>query len=374
MEETHLKETICVLVVEDNLLFSQAVEAMLRHSFSSLSTILMATSLSDAINKVNETKVGVILLDLTLPDSNGLQTLVSMCSNTKAPIVVLTGDDDEKSALEALRIGAQDYLLKGDINHRQLTRSICYSIERHRSQQINAERMRLYEQREDFMATLTHDMKNPLIGANRILELLASGGLGELPAQHVKPLLTVMQSNEALLALIRNLIEVYRFEKDLDTIEKENTDLRKLVNIYLDTVGSILEDKQIEISVECQTIGDVAADHNSMLRVVQNLVENAIKFTPSGGSISIKLWTEQSNVFFQIADTGPGVPENEQKRLFQRFFQGRRGKESTFGTGLGLYLCRQIIEAHDGRIWCENSVESRGATFTLSLPATAISV
>jgi signal transduction histidine kinase len=374
MEQTHLKETISVLIVEDNPLFAKAIVAMLRHTFSSLSIISVATSLSDAINKVNETKVGVVLLDLTLPDSNGLETLVSMSSGTKAPIVVLTGQDDEEAAMEALKIGAQDYLLKGDINHRLLAKSVNYALERHRSQQINAERIRLYEQREDFMATLTHDMKNPLIGANRILELMASGGLGDLSAQHVKLLLTLKDSNEALLALIRNLIEVYRFEKDLDKIEKENTDLRKLVNTYLDTVAPILKDKQIKMAVNCQNIGHVPAEHNSMLRVVQNLVENAIRFTPPGGSISIKLWTDQSNVFFQIADTGPGVPENERKRLFQRFYQGRGGKESTFGTGLGLYLCRQIVEAHDGRIWCENSVGNRGATFTLSLPVTPISV
>lgn len=374
MEETRPNEIIGVLIVEDNSLFAKAVEAMLRHSFSSSSTILIATSLSDAINKVTETNVGIILLDLTLPDSDGLNTLVSMSSSTKLPIVVLTGDDDAKAALEALKVGAQDYLIKGDINHRLLAKSINYAIERHRSQQINAERIRLYEQREDFMATLTHDMKNPLIGANRILELMASGSLGALSAQQVKLLLTLLQSNQALLALIRNLIEVYRYEKDLDKIEKENTDLRQLVNLYLDTLAPILKDKQIAISVECQNIGDVPADHNSILRVVQNLVENAIRFTPSGGRISIKLWTEQQNVFFQIADTGPGVSENERKRLFQRFFQGRCGKESTFGTGLGLYLCRQIIEAHDGRIWCENSVENSGAIFTLSLPVTATSV
>jgi NtrC-family two-component system sensor histidine kinase KinB len=197
---------------------------------------------------------------------------------------------------------------------------------------------------------------------------MAEGAFGTPPESHVNLLLRLRESNDELLALIRNLIEVYRFEKDLSKIQKENTDLVQLVDAYLASMSPLLQDKQIEVLVNCSNIGAIQLEHNSILRVIQNLVENAIKFTPKGGRISIKLWHEEMNVYFQIADNGPGVPENERKQLFQRFYQGQRGKQSPAGTGLGLYLCRQIVEAHCGRIWCDRSGENGGATFTVSLP------
>lgn len=358
-----------ILIVEDDVTFAKVIASMLKLSVGSTSKALFATTLSEArfqLAKPND--ISLILLDLTLPDSADIETLTSVQSSTKAPIIVLTGQPDETYALEALKYGAQDYLLKGEIDHRQLRRSINYAIERHKSQQLTAERIRLYEQREDFIATLTHDLKNPLIGANRILELMAAGTLGKLTEQQVRLLLNLKDSNDALIAMVINLLEVYRFDTNVDKLQKENTDLSNLIESYIETAMPLLKDKNIELVVSCQTFGCVPIEQNAIFRVIQNLVENAIKFTPKNGQIKIRLWLENGNVFFQVADTGPGVPEEERARLFQRFFQGRRGKASTFGTGLGLYLCRQIVQAHNGNIWCEEYEENNGAVFTLTIP------
>jgi signal transduction histidine kinase len=357
-----------ILIVEDNISFASAIELMLRRKYRGVGPVLVANSLDAALKQLTAKDIGVVLLDLTLPDSSGLGTLLSVSRQTKAPIVVLTAQDDESLAMDALSNGAQDYLLKGDITHSQLARAINYAIERQKSQELAAEKIRLFEQREDFIATLTHDLKNPLIGSNRILTLMTDGTLGKLPAQHVRLLLNLKDSNDALIAMIRNLLEVYKFDKDFEVLQKETTDLRGLVQAYIETIQPILDDKRIQLTVDCQNIGEILAERNSMMRVIQNLVENAIKFTPSGGQILINLWYEHPKAYFQVTDSGPGVPDEERSRLFQRFYQGRRGKASVAGTGLGLYLCRQIIEAHEGTIWCENYQENAGATFTLTLP------
>ncbi|CAN5505755.1 hypothetical protein BH10CYA1_BH10CYA1_40110 [soil metagenome] len=357
-----------ILIVEDSSVFANAIEHLLRRKHTGVGAILRAETVESAIDQLTDKEIAIVLLDLTLPDSAGIETLRTVAGHTTAPIVVLTGDDDENLALEALSHGAQDYLVKGDITQGQLVRSINYAIERQKCNQLIAEKIRLYEQRDDFIATLTHDLKNPLIGANRILELIVDGTLGKLPAQHAGLLISVKESNEALIAMIRNLLDVYKFDKNFAVLQKESTDLMGLVQEYIKTVQPLLDDKNIQITLDCQNSGEISAERNSMMRVIQNLVENAIKFTPNQGQILIRVWYEHSKTYFQVTDSGAGIPEEERKQLFQRFFQGRRGRAAYTGTGLGLYLCRQIIEAHNGKIWCENYEETNGATFTVALP------
>lgn len=364
-----MNEKIIILIVEDDVSFANVIEAMLRRADLDIKAVLRATSIESALMQSSQTEIGVVLLDLTLPDSSGLRTVNIVSHNINAPIVVLTGDDDKNLANEALGMGAQDYLVKDDISHNQLARAINYAIERQKNNQIAAERLKLLEQREDFIATLTHDLKNPLIGANRVLDLLAEGTLGKLSDQQTRLLLSIKDSNDALISMIRNLLEVYRFDKDFESLQKESTDLTGMVSDYVKSIQPILDDKEIHITLNCQNIGTIPTDRVAIMRVIQNLVDNAIKFTPRHGYILVKLWYEHPKAYFQITDSGPGVPEEERSRLFQRFFQGRRGRASASGTGLGLYLCRQIIEAHQGSIWCESYSDRAGATFTLALPS-----
>jgi signal transduction histidine kinase len=109
------------------------------------------------------------------------------------------------------------------------------------------------------------------------------------------------------------------------------------------------------------------ADEKAIRRMLQNLLDNALKFTPRGGAISLKLQNLDEKIVVEIGDTGPGISYEEQKLLFQRFSQGKSGRKYTPGTGLGLYLCKQIVDAHQGEIVCI-SVEGAGTTFRICLP------
>jgi signal transduction histidine kinase len=108
-------------------------------------------------------------------------------------------------------------------------------------------------------------------------------------------------------------------------------------------------------------------DTKAIRRMLQNLLDNALKFTPRGGAISLKLQNLEEKIVVEIGDTGPGISTEEQKLLFQRFSQGKTGRKYTPGTGLGLYLCKQIVDAHQGEIICI-SVEGSGTTFRVCLP------
>ncbi|HEY9713680.1 MAG TPA: response regulator, partial [Chroococcales cyanobacterium] len=215
---------IAILVIEDSPTFAKVIEAMLQRHSGQPTRVEVAHTLNAGLQKLMSMRFDLVLLDLSLPDSEGLAALQSVQrENPSVPIIILSGIEDEALALTALNAGAQDYLLKGETNARTLNRAVAYGIARSTLRGLEAERLRLFEQREDFMATLTHDLKNPLIGANRILELMIDQQLGTLPEQHIRLLSKLRDSNIALLGMIRNLIEVYRYEKDVQTMVCEAT-------------------------------------------------------------------------------------------------------------------------------------------------------
>lgn len=172
-----------------------------------------------------------------------------------------------------------------------------------------------------------------------------------------------------LLSMIQNLIEVYRFEKDINAVTIENTNLLRIISSCIEDIAPIAHNREIRLTTEFpNSLRDVRADSNAIRRVVQNLLDNALKFTPSGGEIKLTVHPTNGCISLKIGDTGPGISEEEQGRLFQRFSQGRVGKKYTPGTGLGLYLCKQIIDAHHGQITCSSEPGS-GTTFSITLPA-----
>ncbi len=175
---------------------------------------------------------------MTLPDSRGLDTLtrIRRVCNTEA-IVVLTGQDQEELATQALQAGAQDYLIKGEILGRVLSRAIEHSIER----------ARLMYEREDFVATLTHDLKNPLLNSTQAIEMMMEQKIGELNGDQHNLLGHIRTSNNTLLSLIGNLLEVYRFEKDVSTMQFERTNLVRIVSNCLNEFAPIATDKRIQM-------------------------------------------------------------------------------------------------------------------------------
>ncbi len=226
MEESRLKLLgLTVLVVEASAVDVDFIKSMLKFCFACSVNIVLANTLADAQDLLKTEKIDVVLLDFNLSDSYGLDTIQSIRAKTKAPIVVLANDNDESLALETLKAGAQDYLLKESLNSRRLSRSINYVLERHNAYIIERKRLHLLEQREDFIATLTHDLKNPLIGSNRIIELIVKGDIRISQEEQASLLLQVRDSNNGLLSMIQSLHEVYQYEKDMQVLHLERIDL-----------------------------------------------------------------------------------------------------------------------------------------------------
>ncbi len=355
-----------LLLVEDDASFAKAIAAALSHRATFESQISVAKDLAEARELLSAYHYGpsrfdVILLDLELPDSGALDTFFTVRKHCGGiPIIVFTGRDDEALAITALKEGGQDYLVKGDIGGRELARSIQYAIERGK---INAER-------EDFVATLTHDLKGPLQGSNRILEMLVKGDLGHLTDGQVDVLRRLMESNHTLLDMVANLLEVYRYDIDFNKIAFRHTNLINVVNNCFNEVLLVAQERSIEIRKDFAGAGDasIMADASSISRVLRNLLDNAIKFTPKGGVVTIRVGREPEKVTLFVTDTGPGIPEEDRRYLFERFYRGANGRSYSRSTGLGLYLCRQIMQQHNGTITLDKAGTTGGSVFMLEFP------
>jgi PAS domain S-box-containing protein len=230
------------------------------------------------------------------------------------------------------------------------------------------ERLKLNQQREDFVATLAHDMKIPLIGANRILDLMLGGSFGGLDKSQSELLSKLRTSNESLLELIRKLLEVYRYEQGSKNLYFERFSVKALLQQCLAEMRAHAQASNLILDFEWDGSEPwVQADSLELRRVFLNLLDNAIKFTPVGGTITVHLRSVKNEFKVEVHDTGVGIPNQDQKKLFERFWQGEPGRKYPAGTGLGLYLSKRIVEAHKGRIWCK-SAPGKGTTFSVALP------
>ena len=220
--------------------------------------------------------------------------------------------------------------------------------------------------RDDFIATLTHDLRTPLLAAIQTLKYFLDGTLGELSEQQKLLISTMYKSNEDLLGLVNALLEVYKYDADKLVLTKTNFNIYNLVKQVYDELLPLAQSKNIEFSINTDLSDtEICADRSELRRVICNLCGNAINYTQEGGNVTITLKIEDKDLIFSVADNGSGIPQEDIPNMFQRFSQGTSKKRST-GTGLGLYLSRQIIESHGGKIWLE-SVLNKGSEFSFLL-------
>ncbi len=221
--------------------------------------------------------------------------------------------------------------------------------------------------RDDFIATLTHDLRTPLSAAIQTLRFFLDGSLGKIEDKQRVLLATMLQSNEDLLGLVNALLEVYRFESGKLSLCKTVFSINDLVKQCYEELEPLSKNKNISFNLHCDTDENllIDADRAEIKRVIINLCGNALNYTNKGGTIDIYVKAQCGDLIFSVVDNGNGIPKEDIPNLFMRFSQGTSRKRST-GTGLGLYLSRQIIEAHGGKIWVESKV-NKGSEFSFLL-------
>ncbi len=220
--------------------------------------------------------------------------------------------------------------------------------------------------RDDFIATLTHDLRTPLLAAIQTLKFFLDGAVGEIDEKQRLLLSTMQKSNEDLLGLVNALLEVYKYDAEKLALNKTDFNIYELSKLVYDELKPLSDSKKIEFEIDCKDKNiEINADRSELRRVICNLCGNAINYTPEGGKVVITIKNEGADLIFSVSDTGCGIPTEDIPNMFQRFSQGTSKKRSA-GTGLGLYLSRQIIESHGGKIWLESKV-NKGSEFSFIL-------
>jgi PAS domain S-box-containing protein len=223
------------------------------------------------------------------------------------------------------------------------------------------------QMKTDFVSFVTHQLRTPLAGIKWMLELVEPApGIPEEPMGYVQD---ARQAAERLIGLVNDLLDVSRLESGKLKVNAEPVRLGELTQSVLDDLVTLVREKGHRLSVEgAHRILPVVADPQLLRQVVLNLTSNAIKYTPPGGDVTIRMDVENGAVRWAITDSGIGIPVASQARLFEKFYRADNAETvETEGTGLGLYLVRLILEKFAGQAWCE-SEEGRGSTFIFTLP------
>ncbi|MFN8550549.1 MAG: protoglobin domain-containing protein [Candidatus Obscuribacterales bacterium] len=231
----------------------------------------------------------------------------------------------------------------------------------------STDRVLLQQQREDFVATLTHDLKTPVLATNRAVRYLLDGDFGAVTDEQKEILETIFQSNTALYSLVQTLLDVYRFDSGVKVLNIGKHNIAAIASQLVSEFMPLAQEKNVVLTLSVpEKIHEVSCDAEEIRRVLQNLIDNSLKFTSQGGSIQVVFQEAGKKTRVAVKDTGRGIPEENKPKLFQRFWQAGSTGRYYASTGLGLYLCRRIVEAHGGRIYCE-STAGEGSTFTFEI-------
>ena len=222
----------------------------------------------------------------------------------------------------------------------------------------------------EFVSIAAHQLRTPLSAIKWTLKMLLDGDLGEITEEQREFVNKAYRANERMIKLINDLLNVARIEEGRYLYKLSSLNIEPLVRKIVESLRQEAERKKIKLEFKKpkKKLPKLMLDAEKISLAIQNLVENAIKYTPAGGRVTISLKVENEEVVFSVKDTGVGIPKEQQDRVFSKFFRGANVmRMETEGSGLGLFITKNIIEAHGGRIWFQ-SKEGRGTTFYFAIP------
>ena len=349
-----------------------------------------AETLSEAIRRLGQGSYNAVLLDLGLPDSNGIDTVRKAHeANPDTAIIVLTGLDDEQTGIEAIKAGAEDYMVKGESLQYFLMRVIQYAIERKqiknnliqsnrqlelmikRTNLLAEEAIKSSKSKSHFLANMSHDIRTPMNAIIGFSDLL---GQEELTAEQREYVKAIHGSGNSLLSLINDILDFSKIESgklDIDIVEFDLKDL--LANVQ-SLMRQLANEKELDFQINQseQLPGLIYSDPDRLQQCLVNLINNAIKFTSEGHvyvNVSAEPKDQQPYIRFDVEDSGIGIAAEEQAVIFDSFSQADGSTYRKYGgTGLGLAITKQLVRLLGGQIEL-SSEQGKGSTFSFVIPA-----
>ena len=220
--------------------------------------------------------------------------------------------------------------------------------------------------KSDFIHTVSHDLRSPLTSILGYMELIErTGPLNQNQQEFMQRL---QNSVQHITSLVNDLLDLGRLEAGFD-MRREVVRLDNVLRYTLDMFDAQIKKKKIQLDVEISPgLQPLRANPIRIRQMLDNLLGNAIKYTPDNGNIGVRISMEQDQIVLRVEDTGPGIPQDEQNRIFEKFYRASNRPDNVTGSGLGLAIVKSIVDSHQGRVWVESALE-RGSTFVVLLPA-----
>ncbi|HEV8229397.1 MAG TPA: ATP-binding protein [Candidatus Limnocylindria bacterium] len=368
-----------ILVVDDEESVAMTIRAILQLDGHDVTAV---NSGKAAIAQLREREFDVVLTDLRLEDVDGIEVLREtqrLWPDTVS--IMLTGYASLESAVAALRVGAYDYLIKpSDVD--ELRATIGRAIERRQLRQRLVELEQLDRLKTQFLSMASHELRTPLtavsgflqIARRRISRMSASQDLpGPWREEAEKSNETLDMANrqaKKLARLIDELLDVSRLQQGRVEMRLAQVELDEVIREVAERMRLLSESHQIEAKIEGKA--SIVGDRDRIEQVLENLVGNAIKYSPGSGNVDVTLRVEGANAVISVRDEGIGLQPGEMEKIFGLFYRSPDPRaDHVGGLGLGLYISREIVSRHHGRLWAERN-PAKGATFHVTLPLAEI--
>lgn len=368
VENNKIYRILAVDDTQDNLILVQAILESEGYEID------LASDGIKALRQIEQSPPDLILLDVMMPGIDGYEVTRRIRNNpaiSYIPILLITAFH-QSSVVEGLDAGADDFIRKPFDTDELLARVRSLLRLKHSLD----EQQKMARQREDFVSRLTHDLRTPLVAADRMLNLFEMETFCKISPEMKQAIAVMIRSNQNLMEMVNTLLEVYRFEAGKKTLNWEECDLCEISQEVVSELSPLTNEKALTLEIDTreldplsQNAGIIMGDRLELRRVLNNLIANAIKFTDTGG-ITIRIYETSSNpgdpdsVIIEVQDTGYGIAPEDQATIFERFRQGRNKRS---GSGLGLHLSHRIIEGHAGTIQVASEL-GKGSLFTVQLP------
>src|SRR4030042_2039341 len=361
------KELIKLLLVDDDAADRKIVKLALDQSSNVADfNVETAETLSEATEYLKNKSYDVVLLDLGLPDSSGINTVQKAHeANSNVPIVVLTGLANEEIGLRAIEKGAEDYLIKGIPLEHSLVRIIRYAIERKKADKKLKEAV---EAKSQFMSMVSHELRVPLASIKESISIVMDGVVGKITNEQRNCLGIAKRNIDRLSRLVCDLLDFNKLEAGRMNFDIQRNSANEIAKEVYDMMLPVAKEKGISLILELDGNLPLACfDRDKVTQVMSNLVNNALKFTKEG-HITVATSESEDAIQVSVSDTGCGIKKEDLPRLFHEFEQLETvGIEKPRGTGLGLAISQEIVNRQNGDIWAESEL-GKGPTFFFTLP------
>jgi two-component system sensor histidine kinase/response regulator len=340
-----------------------------------------AADVATASEMIHGRQYDLYLLDVMLPDGSGLDLLDPILEkDPEAICVIITGFGSIEMAVQAVRRGAYDFLSK-PFTSDELLMSVSQGLERRqlRTFEVQAEELaqakeeleKLDEVKSQLMLKVAHELRAPTAAVQSYVNLILAGYISD---KEMKSTLSRIQERlQEMLDLISDLLELARLKQAKDQVIAQATpqQMAPILREVCDLLRELAHEKRQSFQVEILSQPIITANRDHLQRIWMNLISNAIKYTPEGGRISIRLEADKDNLIGTVEDSGIGIAEKDLSNLFQDFFRTEQAKASgEIGTGLGLSIVKQIVESYHGTIKVTSKL-GQGSRFTFVLPLQA---